>query len=201
MDIIEQPFDFNRVGIPPTTMNDILILTSGSVKESGQMLFQRIIMRELWLIYICITIVYILFIASVLSGLTSTWYQNLNKTGVNPYAIGAIWTISIILSYVTIFMIWEHTTSDTLVIDVEISVYFFIGTLLLLLWSTIFFQGNNLGLSVWMIVFLFMYHFWLLVYIWHMNYRAAIFMIPLIIIYGYLFYAMIHLAFINNIGL
>lgn len=201
MDIVRQPFDFNREGIPPTTMDDVLVLTSGVVRESGQMLFQRMVMWELWIIYTCVTIIYILFIASVLSGLNSTWYQQLNKTGVNPYAIGALWAISIILSYFAIFIIWTHVTAENIVIDVKISVYFLIGTLLLLLWATVFFQGNDIGLSIWIVVIIFMYHFWLLVYIWYINARAAIFMMPLIIIYGYLFYAMVHLAFINNIGL
>ena len=223
---IKYYIDINKEGIPPDNVDDILLLKYNIMYQTRDILIQRIASRELWFIYTCITVIYILFVASAISGITSVWYENLSKSEVNPYAIGVIWGLSVILSYISIFIIWsniivrnprsdrtndpskiellscwEHIDTENIDIDIKISVYIFIGVLLLLLWSTVFFQRNNIGLSIWIIAIVFMYHFWLLIYIWHINARAAIFLIPIIIIYGYLFYAMVHLASINNIGL
>ena len=198
--------NINREGIPPDTVDDILLLKYNVTNEAGYMLRQKFVMRELWLIYTCILVIYILSAASTISGTSSLWYQTLNRSEVDAYEIGALWVISVILSYVSIFLIWSRMImSDDgyafkrRTIDLEISVYFLIGAFLLLLWSSIFFQGNNIAMSIWIAAAIFIYHFWLFIYICHIDIRIAILLIPLVIIYGYLFYAMIHLASINNI--
>ena len=163
------------------------------------MLLERAARADMWFIYIVITIINILVILSALFGINSTWYKNLHKSRRNPWLIGALWIVATILSYGAIFMLWEHVTSDTIAKDMELSVYFMIGNFLSLLWSTIFFQGNNLSMSVWISALLFLYQFWLFIYIWSIKIRAALFMIPLIILYGYLFYSMVHVATLNNV--
>lgn len=191
--------DFTRQGVPPNSQRDILILTDGVVTESAEMLFQRLSRREMWFIYICMTIIYILFIISVISGINSTWYRNLRRSNVNPWVVGVLWAFSTLLSYGAIFMIWEHVRPDEISLDMTLSVYFLIGVFISLLWATVFFQGNNIVFAAWIAAILFLYQFWLFTYIWTIRFWAAIFMIPIVIFYGYTLYAMIHLATLNNI--
>jgi tryptophan-rich sensory protein len=194
-------YDFTKKGIPPNNKSDILILTSGVIQESGEMLLQRTAMLDMWFIYISITIIYILFFISAIFGINSTWYTNLKKSGISPWLIGSLWVIVTILSYIAIFMIWRHVKPGEIVLDLTVSIYFLIGSFLALLWAAVFFQGNNIGLSVWIAALNFLYQFWLLIYVWYIKPAAAIFMIPALIMYGYIFYAMVHLATINNIEL
>ena len=191
--------DFTRHAIPPNSKEDILILTSGMVRESGQMLFQRTVRREMWFIYISITIIYILFIISTLSGINSTWYNNLRKSQVNPYVVGILWAFATVSAYGAIFMIWEHVMPDEVTIDFTLSIYFLIGAFLSLLWTIVLFHGDNIALAVWAAAIMFLYHFWLFSYIWTIRFMASLFMIPIVILYGYILYSMVHLATLNNI--
>lgn len=185
--------------VPPNNTSDVLVLTSGVVKESGEMFFQRSARTELWFIYISTTVLTILFLASSLSGVNSNWYKQIKKSNVNPYIIGTLWVIATVLSYTAIFMIWEHSKPNEIPLDFRLSVFFLIGSFMSLLWTTILFQGNNIALALWVSIIMFLYQFWLFIYIWLIKPRAALFMIPIIIMYGYLAYSMLHLLTINNI--
>lgn len=191
--------DFTRDAVPPNEKRDILILTDGIVRDMGEMLFQRIARFDMWFIYISITIIYIMFVVSALSGINSIWYNNLTKSNVNPWVIGILWAFSTLLSYGAIFMIWEHVQPNEVSFDMILSIYFLIGTFLSLLWAAVFFHNNNITFAVWTAALMFLYQFWLLIYIWSVKIRAAIFMIPIVILYGYILYSMIHLATLNNI--
>lgn len=192
-------YDFRYHGIPPNTKEDILMLSKGVTRESAQMLLQRVAKLEMWFIYICITVIYVLFIISVVSGIKSEWYRNLNKTGVNPYVIGILWAVATGASYLSIFMIWEHISDEEISIDFVLSIYFLIGAFMSLLWTTILFQGNNIVLATWVSFFVFLYYFWLFNYIRSFRFVASLFIIPLVVIYGYFLYSMVHLSCLNNI--
>lgn len=191
--------DFSKTAISPGDQIDILYLTSGSTKESGEMLFQRLGRPEMWLIYISIAILYILFIASAVMGINCDWYRNLDKGGVDAYTIGILLISATIFSYGAIFMIWEHITPEETSIDFAISVYFMIGALLGLLWVAVFFQGNNVSACIWLVALTFVYYFWLFLYIWKIRIIASLFLLPLIMLYGYIFYVMVHLESVNHI--
>ena len=168
-------------------------------KNSG--FLSRITRVDMIVIYITIIIIGILFLTSSYFGVHSIWYENLIKAGANTYLIAALWVIASILSYLGIFLFWNNIGPDETAEDVRLSVYFLIGDFLSLLWAAVFFQGNNIVLSVWISAILFLYQFWLFIYIWNLKIKASLFMIPLIILYAYFFYSMVHLAVLNNIRL
>lgn len=89
--------DFTKQGVPPNEKRDILILTDGIVRDTGEMLFQRTARFDMWFVYISITIIYILFVVSVISGINSNWYKNIRKSNVNPWVIGILWAFSTLL--------------------------------------------------------------------------------------------------------
>lgn len=196
-----QRHDFTKQGVPPNNKTDVLVLTSGVVKESGLMFFQRAGRVDMWFVYLAISLINILFIISALVGINSPWYKSLNKSGLHPLVAGALWIVATAFSYGAIFMIWEHVKEEDIPRDLTLSVYFLIGSFLSLLWSTVLFQGNNIALALWLVALLFLYQFWLFTYIWKIKPGAALFMIPLVIMYGYLFYNMIRLAILNHVKL
>jgi tryptophan-rich sensory protein len=112
--------------------------------------------------------------------------------------IGALWLVAAVMAYGSIFMLWEHVKPEEVSKDIRISIYFLIGTFLSVLWAGVFFQGHDLRWSLWLAAVLFLYSFWLLIYIWLMKPTAGIFMLPLVVMYGYFFYASVHVAFLNN---
>ncbi len=196
-DVIYQDFAYD--GVPANNMDDVLILTSGVVRDSAEMFLQRASRRDMWFIYLTISIANIMTIASTISGINSNWYKSINKSNINPYVIGALWVIATALSYVSIFMIWNRVSMDTIPIDMTLSILYLIGSLLSVIWAVVFFQGNNIGIAVWMAAILFLFQFWLIFYVWNIKPIAAMFMIPIVVLYGYLFYSMIHVASINDI--
>ena len=153
----------------------------------------------MWFIYISIVILNILFLISSYSGIRSIWYQNINRSKINPFVIGLLWIIATILSYGSVFMLWENVTENTLSRDFMLSALFLISSFLSLFWSTTLFQDNNIKMAVLVAAVVFLYQFWLTIYIGSYNKLAALFMIPLLIMYGYLFYSMLHLSSINNV--
>jgi tryptophan-rich sensory protein len=197
-----EKYDHVKHAVPPTSFTDPLIFFTGTViEDSAEMAIQRISKKEIWLIYISITIINILIVASSVNGSFSNWYQNLKKSFNNNIniLISVLWLVSSVLAYGAIFMIWEHVKPDQISKDIIVSIYFLIGTFLGLAWSATFFQGNDLYSSFWMSLIVFIYYIWLLIHVWYMNPFAGLFLIPLVAMYGFLMYEMIHIASLNNI--
>lgn len=196
-DVIYQDFSYDAV--PANKMDDVLILTSGVVRDSAEMFLQRISRRDMWFVYLSITIVNLLTVASTISGINGTWYKNLNKTEINPYVIGALWVVATILSYISIFMIWSNVSIDMVPMDMKLSIAYLIGSVLSVFWAIVFFQANQIAIAAWLAAVLFLYQFWLFFYVLNIKPVAAMFLIPILVLYGYLFYSMIHVATINDI--
>jgi tryptophan-rich sensory protein len=179
--------------------NDFMILTSGPVRENIDLAFQRIMRKETWFIYCTLIILYVMIFLSVWYGVNSTWYQSLIRTNYNDWVVVGLVAAAIILSYFSFGFLWNHITPSNLANETTTSIFFIIGALLTLLWSITLFQGQNLNVALWMGAVNFLYHFWLMIYVWYLNPKASIFMIPAVIMYGYLFYLVLHVATSNNI--
>lgn len=194
-----QQYNHITHAVPPSGYEDLMILTPEILTESSEMFIQRFKRFELWFIYSIILIVGILFLVSSLIGINSNWYKNLNRSIANSYIVGVLLLASVAISFISVFMTWEHITPQSYSVDFSISIYLLIGDFLLLLWSAVFFQGNNILYSIYTSSILFLYHFWLFIYLWILKPVSAIFSIFLVIIYGYLFYTMIHIASVNSV--
>ena len=179
--------------------NDFLILTSGPVRENLDLGFQRLARKESWFVYITLLIIDIMCVLSIWYGYQSQWYQNLVKTYYNEWAVLSFIIIALLFSYIALFIIWDHIQPGELANDTKLSLLFIIGAFLTLLWTTTLFQGNQLMNATLIIFIVFVYEFWLMMYIWNINQKAAIFLIPAVIMYAYLCYLMIHISTDNNI--
>ena len=151
--------------------------------------------RDFLIIIGSMIIIGILFIIMSLVGLTNKWYRELNKGAINPWVVTLLWSLSILLSYVTLFLLWNNSSLLTFMVLFLISMFMSLG------WVIIFYYGQDIGLSLWLISVLFIYKFWLFVHIWYIRPIASVFLIPILLMYIYLMYSVAHLAYLNGIML
>lgn len=170
-------------------------------KISDSVWGQRLTRIDFLLIYAAIVIISILSITVSVVGSTTTWYRELKQGSINPWLIRVGWVIATLLSYVGLYLLWEDVRPNEVSRDLGITVLFMIGTFLSLGWASVFYYAKNVGLSLWLLGILFVYKFWLFMYIWYIKPVAAVFLIPILLMYIYLMYSVAHLAYLNNIKL
>lgn len=147
-----------------------------------------------------------ILLVGILGSMTS-WYENLVTLPLVDWVLWGIWVTATFLSYLGLFVFYNHilalcTTSSWPTVssrNFALTVAFLVTALLTLGWIVIFYYGQNIIMSLWLISILFIYKFTIFTYMWYIKPLAAIFIIPLLILYLYLFYALAHLATINNI--
>lgn len=164
---------------------------------------------EYTLIYAAILMVTILYLIISATGTETTWYRELMKGPVDPWVIRSFWIVSTILSYVSLLILLpdicifnnmcDNILSDKVYYARSVAPLFLISLFIALGWMAVFYYVQDIGLSLWLIMILFTYEFWLFIYIWYIKPLAAVFMIPLLILYVYLMYSVIHLAYLNNV--
>lgn len=162
-------------------------------------------------IAVLLGIIFVNIITIILSiaGTRTAWFTSLTLGPVNIWLLHAAWVIAILLSYVALFLFYSHTLEpcmsnpwpDRQSRNLALAVLFLIGSLLTLAWVAIFFYVQNLALSLWLVSIVFMYMFWVFMYMWTIMPVAAIFMIPLLVLYVVVFYSIAQLATLNNVSL
>lgn len=152
-------------------------------------------------IYIILVIIILNILVIIISftGSMATWYSNLIKGPINLWGIVLVWGLSTLLSYIGLFLFYRLGECRSNNKNLALTVLFFVNALLTLGWVTIFFYGENIGLSLWLVGVLFMYMFWVFIYMWYNMPTASVFIVPLLMVYLYVFYAMAHLAYLNNV--
>lgn len=163
-------------------------------------LFSTFTRLDFLFVYGVILIVSILFLLSFFFGTNTTFYQNLIKQNIiSGWVIEVLWVIATILSYIGLFFLWDNKTPNQDIRNLRISVLFLIGNFLTLAWSVTFFQAENITFAAWIAAAVLIYNFWLFIYLYYINVIASLFLIPIILMYVYLLYFTIHIAFLNNI--
>jgi tryptophan-rich sensory protein len=184
--------DAAEFGMAESNLNDMLILMPDYIKHYGEHMIRRLATKDMKFVFFVLLVINILILASIASGLNSDWYKNQKDEPItNIYGVAVFWMVSVIMSYLSIFLIWKNVDARTFATDFVITNYFIIGGFLTLLWSTAYFQANNIGIAFWLSFIVLMYQFWLTIVIWHINRTAALFLFPLFIIYAYIFYNMV----------
>jgi tryptophan-rich sensory protein len=156
---------------------------------------------EYMVVYASLVILSILFITLALVGPNSSWYSTLKQPNVDRWVVSGLWIVGTILSYVSFYFVWENIDKATVPLDLILSIFFLIGNFIFVGWVAIYYYAENLGIAFWVSFILFTYNFWLFLYFTNLNVIAGIFLIPNLLLYIYLMYACINLAFINNIPL
>jgi len=181
-------------GMAESNLNDMLILMPDYIKHYGAHMIKRLATKDMKFVFFVLLVLNILILASISSGLNSDWYNDQKDEPIkNIYVVAGFWIVSIIMSYLSIFLIWKNVTARTFATDFVISNYFIIGAFLTLLWTTAYFQANNVDIAYWLSLILLIYQFWLTIVIWHINRTAALFLFPLFMLYAYIFYNMVRI--------
>lgn len=154
---------------------------------------------EYIIIMAVLLLIYIPFFISYFYGTYSTFYENLKKDTDNTWVIAGLWIVATIISYIGLYILWRNPTPETTSRNLVIAVLFFIGNVILLAWSVIFYQFHNISTATWITLILFIFEFYIFLYVWNIDRLAAIFLIPLVGMYLYFFYSMVHLASINGV--
>jgi tryptophan-rich sensory protein len=173
--------------------------STGSDSIGPPSLLQRIEERlrrwDFVVVYAVTIIIWILFLLSYFIGYNSEWYGSLKLSGLNPWVARVGWIVTTLISYIGIYVLWDKIDTN---INLGISMYFVIGTILALCWSVSLYQARNIGASFWFAMILFVYMFWILTYVWKINRLAGALMIPVTVMYLYLAYSMVNLAQLNG---
>ena len=170
----------------------------GYVTKTWNTFVQKIHKTEYLIIYAIVITILLVFLLSYLPGIFSNWYNDLKFPAINPWIARIVWVLALAISYVGLFLLWGYSEGTNG--DLIITLFYSMGTLLWIAWSVALFHGNNLPLALWISTVLFIYEFWFIIYIWNIRRIAALFLIPLLLMYFYLVYYMAKLISLNNIS-
>lgn len=180
---------------------NMMIQGGNAIVKEVSMFRQRLKRFDFLFVYIVILLVNILFLLSYFPGIYSSWNASLVQTNLHPWIPRAGWIVATILSYIGIYILWQYAAPDDIPRDLGVSVFFIVANFITVAWSVVLYQGQNIALSTWISVVLFVFQFWLVIYVWFIKPLAALFLVPLMLMYLYLVYSMVHLAAINGVVL
>lgn len=151
-----------------------------------------------WIMVTSSIVLTILFLVVSYLGVRKKWYKNLPvKVNDNTWLIAGLWIVASIISYGVFYFI--QGKDDTIYGQSRIYPYFLIISLLNLLWGVIFFNNENFTITLAIIAIIFALQFYLILFLLYISLFAALLLVPLLILYAYLFYTTLHLASVNNI--
>lgn len=146
-----------------------------------------------WIIIFLLIILYIVSYIIFVWGVSSTWYYNLVPSNISPHWIGVGWLIiSLSIGLSMYFSLNSLKCEDRIN-----PLFYLVGAILLLIWVLVLYMGHNMGVAMWVMATLFIYHFWLILYLG--NRMASYFLYPVLLVYIGFFYYTIHLISKNDI--
>jgi len=161
--------------------------------------------------FICVLleifILNILILGVALSGASTDWFTSLNKGGISETMMLLLYGMGTVMGYIG--MIIFYTNKGTIKSywptgekrSLYVTYLFLIGAFITLAWVIFFFYYQNIRLSLYLLSVPFAFTFWLFIYMWNIVPIAAIFLLPIMGVYIYLFYWVARIGIINNIPL
>lgn len=153
-----------------------------------------------WTLIISSLTLTILFLVGSYFGTRKKWYRDLPvKSNENTWVVAVLWIIATLLSYGIFYFIKDK--DETIYGQSRIYPYFVIISFLNVLWVVVFFNNQNFVLTLLIIGLIFALQLYVMIFLFYISIISAILLLPLQLLYGYLFYSILHLASINNITL
>ena len=166
---------------------------------SPKLTLMRLKRPDFIIVYISLLILAILLIVIVYFGERTPWNQGLIRPNINPWFVRILWIVGTIFSYAAYYFIWESIETHDIPKDLIVSVLYIVSGFLFVGWAVAYYYAEDITLSLWIAVLIFIYNLWLFIYVWYIRPIAALFLIPNLILYIYLLYTTIHIASLNNI--
>lgn len=158
----------------------------------------RVSRPDVIVVYIIAFVVWLLFFLSYIPGIYSAWYLSLKQPSFNVWIPRIAWIVAGALSYIGFYILWRGSRPEDVDRYLAITMLYVVGSFIMVSWSVALFQAQNISLATWLAGILFIFQLGLFFIVWYLRPVAAIFMIPLLALYLYLVYSMIHLAALNN---
>lgn len=171
----------------------------GGSQFSLRLIIARIKRLDFIVVYSSLLILAILLLVIVFFGSGRPFNQSLIQPNINPWIPRVLWIVGTILSYVGFYFLWQNVEIHEIPRDLIVSVLFIVTGFLFVAWGVAYYYAEDITLSLWIAVVIFIYNLWIMIYVWYIKPIAAIFLIPNMILYGYLVYITAHTASLNNI--
>ncbi len=153
---------------------------------------------ENWTLWITSITLTLLFLIGAYLGARGKFFTSLKvKSGENTWLIAALWILVSLLSYLSFYFVRDYDEciygqSRLLPLFLIISYLNMIWLILLYLYGSFVFTLIILGIII-------LINIYILIFLFQINIWAGISVIPLFIMYLYLFYSIYHLGKINNV--
>lgn len=134
----------------------------------------------------------ILLLLVIVVGYYSKWYQNLNRDSNSAIPLALSWIAVSIVSFAGFYLLPPGNQ--------DVFVYSVIGTVLSVVWSTIFFYSKNFVLSYQVLTLIIIYQCWLVLLISSRSIVAAFLQIPILVLYLYFATTVRRLASNNGVN-
>lgn len=142
----------------------------------------------------------ILFIVAAFLGAKETWYVNLPvKSQDNIWVLAALWVVVSLISYGAFYLIRNY--DESIYGQSRLLPLFLIISYINLLWAVVFYLYQSFTATIFLIGLIVLINFFIIIFLFTINPWAALTVVPLEILYIYLFYSIIRLASVNGIVL
>lgn len=142
----------------------------------------------------------VLFIVAAYFGAKEDWYVNLPvKSQDNVWILAGLWIFFSLVSYGAYYLIRD--ADENVYGQSRLLPLFLIISYLNLLWAVIFYLYQSFIAALLLVGLIILINMYIIFFLWEINPWAAVTVIPLEILYIYLFYSFIRLASNNEIKL
>lgn len=154
-------------------------------ERSKNRIVQKVRKREFALLFFLVIGLLVVNTIAVIIGTSTAWYKKLTKVDFRNPASVLFWILATVSTYFGLYLLWKETYLEDMPLDFFITGLYIFGALLSLIWICIFyFMKEITGALVFSGVIL-LYRIGLFVYVFTLSKIAAIFLIPIIIMYTY----------------
>jgi len=155
-----------------------------------EMSWQRIKKKRHWFVYLTILLVNILIVLIAGFGVNTPWYQS-QPHYANPYAIGIVWVIFLLLSMVSLYMVWDKIPEKYEGSELAYSAMFIAASFLTLMAAGVYHVGHYINTALLFVILTMLTYGLLMISLWHQKAIAGIFLLPIFVFFGYLAYLLI----------
>lgn len=150
------------------------------------------------ILWICSFTLIALFLIISYFGSQEKWYVNLPDRGTGgTLLIAGLWVAASLISYGTFYIVRNY--DEKIYGQSRILALYLIIGYLNIFWIIIFFKYQNLLWTLILLMIVFSVQFYLLIFTMNINFYAGLLILPLQLMYGYLFYSILTLAAKNDL--
>ena len=154
---------------------------------------------EDWTLWITSITLTILFLVGAYFGARTPFYMNLVKSSDNVWIIAGLWVLVSLISYASFYFV--RNVDEKIYGQSRLLPLFIIVAFLNILWVVVFYVYGSFVYTLLILAIVVLLNFFIIIFLWYINIWAALSLVPLEIMYLYLFYSILHLSSINNVTL